>query len=485
MSEKLVHVNAYTKRDGTEVREHYRGGGIGTPIVPYNDETVNPNGGIAGKEPTTPFNTTILEWLGIWDLLKGPFETPHKQNLVLDGGISMNVPAGGIGDVLGPAGEAIQAIGLIVQVGGQLALQGIQIAKSIKDAIKNFDNSVDFYYLMPKLGDTVGELRQGYTKSKELETSTLDKLTNTKDQRVYEQLYQSYLKQREQNKKINHILNRVEYALQQKDYDGVANELQNYQTIQEEGMKNLTQEWSKTQLQPTIPDATDYPMPYTERHINWSGFPRTILHDFPETEKLLLMGLLTTTSPVAPDAYKLANISENGFETQEDYIQKNGFMVNSISDLPFETIKSKVQTKVMKQLGVNDSKGLIFMPHSSLSLEIKNNKQFKDYVLHNLLKLIKGEHIEGSLAFELRTPNLYGALKCVGILDTYINDHGDIVSFVFDTYDFNKNDPKFLVEWARNVQEHGLFRNFYTINIIVIYKDEWLDWFIDSVSHKQ
>ena len=41
MSEKLVHVNAYTKRDGTEVREHYRGG-IGTPIVPYNDETVNP-----------------------------------------------------------------------------------------------------------------------------------------------------------------------------------------------------------------------------------------------------------------------------------------------------------------------------------------------------------------------------------------------------------------------------------------------------------
>ena len=212
MSEKLVHVNAYTKRDGTEVREHYRGG-IGTPIVPYNDETVNPNGGIAGKEPTTPFNTTILEWLGIWDLLKGPFETPHKQNLVLDGGISMNVPAGGIGDVLGPAGEAILAIGLIVQVGGQLALQGIQIAKSIKDAIKNFDNSVDFYYLMPKLGDTVGELRQGYTKSKELETSTLDKLTNTKDQRAYEQLYQSYLKQREHNKQINHILNRVEYAL--------------------------------------------------------------------------------------------------------------------------------------------------------------------------------------------------------------------------------------------------------------------------------
>lgn len=103
----------------------------------------------------------------------------------------MNVPAGGIGDVLGPAGEAIQAIGLIVQVGGQLALQGIQIAKSIKDAIKNFDNSVDFYYLMPKLGDTVGELRQGYTKSKELETSTLDKLANTKDQRAYEQLYQS------------------------------------------------------------------------------------------------------------------------------------------------------------------------------------------------------------------------------------------------------------------------------------------------------
>lgn len=472
MSEKLVHVNAYTKRDGTEVREHYRGGGIGTPIVPYNDETVNPNGGIAGKEPTTPFNTTILEWLGIWDLLKGPFETPHKQNLVLDGGISMNVPAGGIGDVLGPAGEAIQAIGLIVQVGGQLALQGIQIAKSIKDAIKNFDNSVDFYYLMPKLGDTVGELRQGYTKSKELETSTLDKLTNTKDQRAYEQLYQSYLKQREHNKQINHILNRVEYALQQKDYDGVANELQNYQTIQEEGMKNLTQEWSKTQLQPTIPDATDYPMPQPlTPPQDWDYVLRNIGKESPEAQKQAIGLGMNYIGKKAPDANQFWKIATGDVKGYQKYLEQNGCIIDSISQLPFD-FKDTVRAKVRQQLYVNDAKGLILRPDSSLSQEIAASPELHKFIKAHLSELLRGEVVSGSSSFK-SSDNLHYTLNNADIIDTYINKNGDIVSFILDTYDFNPGE-QWYIEWARNVQKHGLITGFYSITIVVVPKDEWL-----------
>ena len=477
MSEKLVHVNAYTKRDGTEVREHYRGGGIGTPIVPYNDETVNPNGGIAGKEPTTPFNTTILEWLGIWDLLKGPFETPHKQNLVLDGGISMNVPAGGIGDVLGPAGEAIQAIGLIVQVGGQLALQGIQIAKSIKDAIKNFDNSVDFYYLMPKLGDTVGELRQGYTKSKELETSTLDKLANTKDQRAYEQLYQSYLKQREHNKQINHILNRVEYALQQKDYDGVANELQNYQTIQEEGMKNLTQEWSKTQLQPTIPDATDYPMPQPlTPPQDWDYVLRNIGKESPEFQKQAIGLGMNYIGKKAPDANQFWKIATGDVKGYQKYLEQNGCIIDSISQLPFD-FKDTVRAKVRQQLYVNDAKGLIIRPDSALSQEIAASPEFQEFIKTHLNELLHGKVVSGNTRFT-SSKNLYYTIKKADILDTYINKNGDMISFIFDTYDFNKNDPDWKVEWARNVQEHHLITCFYSITIVVVPKDQWIKWCI-------
>ena len=456
-----------------QVREHYRGG-IGTPIVPYNDETVNPNGGIAGKEPTTPFNTTILEWLGIWDLLKGPFETPHKQNLVLDGGISMNVPAGGIGDVLGPAGEAIQAIGLIVQVGGQLALQGIQIAKSIKDAIKNFDNSVDFYYLMPKLGDTVGELRQGYTKSKELETSTLDKLANTKDQRAYEQLYQSYLKQREHNKQINHILNRVEYALQQKDYDGVANELQNYQTIQEEGMKNLTQEWSKTQLQPTIPDATDYPMPQPlTPPQDWDYVLRNIGKESPEFQKQAIgFGMNIAGATVAPDANQFWKIATEDVKGYQKYLEQNGCIIDSISQLPFD-FKDTVRAKVRQQLYVNDAKGLIIRPDSALSQEIAASPEFHEFIKTHLSELSRGKVVSGSVVYTDWKNNLGLTLGYADIIDTYINKNGDIVSFVLDTYDFNP-DENWMIEWGRNVQEHNLITCFYSITIVVVPKEDWL-----------
>ena len=307
-----------------------------------------------------------------------------------------------------------------------------------------------------------------------METSTLDKLANTKDQRAYEQLYQSYLKQREHNKQINHILNRVEYALQQKDYDGVANELQNYQTIQEEGMKNLTQEWSKTQLQPTIPDATDYPMPQPiTPPQDWDYVLRNIGKESPEAQKLAIgFGMNAAGIKVAPDAnqfWKIATEDVNGYKK---YLEQNGSIVESISQLPFD-FKDTVRAKVRQQLYVNDAKGLIIRPDSALSQEIAASPEFHEFIKTHLSELLRGKVVSGSVVYTDWKNNLGLTLGYADIIDTYINKNGDIVSFVLDTYDFNP-DENWMIEWGRNVQEHHLITCFYSITIVVVPKEDWL-----------
>ena len=307
-----------------------------------------------------------------------------------------------------------------------------------------------------------------------METSTLDKLTNTNDQRAYEQLYQSYLKQREHNKQINHILNRVEYALQQKDYDGVANELQNYQTIQEEGMKNLTQEWSKTQLQPTIPDATDYPMPQPiTPPQDWDYVLRNIGKESPEAQKLAIgFGMNAAGIKVAPDAnqfWKIATEDVNGYKK---YLEQNGSIVESISQLPFD-FKDTIRAKVRQQLYVNDAKGLIIRPDSALSQEIAASPEFHEFIKTHLSELLRGKVVSGSVVYTDWKNNLGLTLGYADIIDTYINKNGDIVSFVLDTYDFNP-DENWMIEWGRNVQEHHLITCFYSITIVVVPKEDWL-----------
>lgn len=139
MSNKLVHVNAYTKDDGTKVKEHYRGG-VQAGFVEGAEPSSGPHGISDG---------TCTE--GSWEELfnskhEGFFEKLKKilsgdpsvyttslnagGTPVLDGGISIDVyPAGGglpLPEMLGQASEAVQAIIAIAQMASGIAIEGIK-----------------------------------------------------------------------------------------------------------------------------------------------------------------------------------------------------------------------------------------------------------------------------------------------------------------------------------------------------------------------
>ena len=93
---------------------------------------------------------------------------------------------------------------------------------------------------------------------------------------------------------------------------------------------------------------------------------------------------------------------------------------------------------------------------------------------NNIHKILAGQSVKGSVAFGGRFADTHYALGHADIIDTFMDSKGNIYAKVIDTYDFNKDDPFFLVEWAHNLQDLKMLKNFFTINILFIPPSEWI-----------
>ena len=175
------------------------------------------------------------------------------------------------------------------------------------------------------------------------------------------------------------------------------------------------------------------------------------------------------------DASNMWNISSSKFDNKvvNNYMLQNGSVINSINEIKVPELKQVVQNKVFEQMGMKDSKGLIYHNDSNLSKEIANSKEFKNFITDNKNYLQKGGVIKKDSLKLNSTKNLYLSLNNVDILGTHVDKNGDIVSICFDTYDFNKNDPKQLVRIAYAAQYGKVIENFYNLIIIKIPKNQW------------
>ena len=51
---------------------------------------------------------------------------------------------------------------------------------------------------------------------------------------------------------------------------------------------------------------------------------------------------------------------------------------------------------------------------------------------------------------------------------------------ILDTYDFNKNDPNWAVQIARQVEEAGIIREYHTLILVEIDMYTWLKWLLEE-----
>ena len=207
----------------------------------------------------------------------------------------------------------------------------------------------------------------------------------------------------------------------------------------------------------------------------YNGFLDNYFRSNPINAKAIINAGMFFEPLTGYDASNMWNISSSKFDDKvvNNYMSQNGSVINSINEIKVPELKQVVQNKVFEQMGMKDSKGLIYHHDSNLSKEIANSKEFKNFITDNKDYLQKGGVIKKDSLKLDSTNNLHLSLNNVDILGTHVDKNGDLVSICFDTYDFNKNDPKQLVRIAYAAQYGKVIENFYNLIIIKIPKNQW------------
>lgn len=449
--QKEIQVNSYVKRDGTHVKEHYRNIDVHESIMPEPQEDPwrideNPD---AEKDPK---ETGPIYYFGGAPVLEGGIEVDVFPD-------ELPIPTGG-GEVIGTVISIALGVGLTA---AKIAYEVYQAAETANTALVS--------KLEPKLHTAVNKIENTLAQFEKMADNQLKQLVNTKDNQEYSKLLKSYTEQKAINQNMKQSVGRIKYAAEHKNYQAVYEELQNYRSDFKEVSRRIQQEQPLNTLSSTI--ANKFYPNTSSPNTNYSSIKG---YTGAKGAKLILDGLTTVSNSMYPDAAQLWKASSSNFKVSSNYINKNGNIVYSVSELPSQELQTIVSNKLMGQLGVSDAPGIIFQPDSSLSQAISNSAEMKAYFKQNLDKLLHKQIIQkGSMKLR-KNFNLYAALKNVDILYSYIDVNGDFHSVIMDTYDFNKGEANWLVQWARAVQEAKLNRPYYTLSIVIIPISEWLNW---------
>ncbi len=523
-SDDMIYVNAYTKDDGTQVSDYWRrrrGTGSGSSFMPTDSKGIFEILGIPHevfiehgnyKIPKSPLDKIkdMLEPLNLSkDSLPSPatteFDTKEPKevktpvekllkNLGLsqDGvamnakspnamGISGNLDAGTVLrggvevttggvlgkalSVLGPIGEFLGAVvtiaGVAVQIGAKVAQAASKLSEEMAKTGKIASNSQNKI----QLNNHINDMEKTQTLLKSSMDKNIKKFIAAKDQKEHSELYDIYKTQNSLYHKNDQVIRNVKAAAANNDYQTVLNEMQLYNQHQKDTVTpelyEKMQELSRMETEPKVQD-----------------IPETSKKVFPNWEKMAIDKFFSASSnrTTTPDASKMWELASSNFENGYDYIRQNGAIVNSTYHLPQGEFQQTVQAKLQEQLGVKDTIGVIFKPDSTLSKAIANSPEFRKHFRLNAYKLVKGEVIKNVSTHFGSSENLALALGRADILYTYVDPSGNLQAIVFDTYDFNANDPRLTVKIARSVQDAKLLRNYYTLNIILIPKSIWIRW---------
>lgn len=172
------------------------------------------------------------------------------------------------------------------------------------------------------------------------------------------------------------------------------------------------------------------------------------------------------------DAGAIWKLASSKFTDKEglDYIKRNGYIVNKISDIHDSDlekfIKNKLDTQNFKSKNV---RGIMLNENSSLAYDFSHTKLFWDFLISNIETLEKNRKLQNtSLNFHAlnSSVNAHLAVHRADIIDIYLDDNDIIHLKIVDTVDYNLGEKE--VEELRELQENGFLENYYVIVKIAI-----------------
>jgi hypothetical protein len=102
----------------------------------------------------------------------------------------------------------------------------------------------------------------------------------------------------------------------------------------------------------------------------------------------------------------------------------------------------------------------------------------KEVFYKNADKIINGKIVNSSAYFDKKI-DLKLSIGHADVIYIHIDKNKNLNLIVLDTYDFNKNDPDWKVRIARQVEESGIIREYYTLILVQIPFYLWLKWILE------
>ena len=346
---KEIHVNAYTKKDGTHVKEHYR-------TIDSNNFTV-----AQSTDNQTYVSTPILTGGVSMDV--DPNQTKNLHN-------SFNL------DNVGPI------IRQVINTAANVALPAIPIAFQIYQAAHFSDiNTVN--NLMPHLNNAVNSLTENQKVMKQNLENSLKKLTSTKNQDEYAALYKSFVNENEIYKQNSDALNKIKYATQNKDYEMVVKELDNYMNLQNNIIRNIAAN-NPVNSQPVIERNTPAQYKPNLNSMNFAPYPSPYIDSYTQPDVIKINPLRfinDTMNQDRPDAKKFMDMA---LAFPDAYSRTPEYMI----------IPKKFNKAVSKHLNVDiprDWNGVALEDNSPTSQNLSNSPQLQQQVVSYLKCINYGE----------------------------------------------------------------------------------------------
>ena len=440
---KEILVHAYTKRDGTFVKEHYR------TIDDFVDATYESSEDVifdTDGKPYVPSDVTI-------DPNENPYPVTDRDHTIE---LPEKEPKGDFD--WGKLGDIVVGI--------------LQVAANFLTALNS--NKGDF---KPQAKEAVKEIKAAQIKSDNLSKQYLEQLTNTKDQSEYSRLLKNFQEQKSIGEKIKSKVARIEYAIEKGRKDTVINELKNFQSDFDDVMKRVRHINPLNKINWRKEIQSSSPVLYRKYMDSYSKDYETPIY---EKKKLIDIGMTLNNIHGTPNnAKEFWLASSHDFKNSKDYINQNGSLVYSISDLPTKEFQEIVRKKLEGQFNKSDTLGVILKPHSDISQLLAQSEEIITFLQKNVKPLLNGEIVNSSSYFGSNKDLKY-SLGHADIIYAHINKYGYLELIILDTYDFNKNDPDWKVQIARQVEDAGIIREYYTLILVEIDMYTWLKWLLEE-----
>ena len=148
--------------------------------------------------------------------------------------------------------------------------------------------------------------------------------------------------------------------------------------------------------------------------------------------------------PEAYEFFKLGikdKLEENEAKDTLDYIQKNGHMYNSLSELnnpqEAERILARIHAEKEEKYRT-DTRILVLNEHSSVAQKIVRSVAMKNFILSNTTRLVNDETITNQkIEFTGVDDDLYSTFHGAVIREAYIDYNGNLIITLEDYYNFN------------------------------------------------